>query len=99
LTQFDGYIAETYDPQGNAIQPVHLYSNGTTMTAQVQTSTFYDAFGQGGLYTAYGGGYTPADYNPVGFGGQFGYYTDDTAPCSDTATTTASPARRSCSVG
>ncbi len=74
LTQFDGYIAETYDPQGNALQPVHLYSNGTTMTAQVQTSTFYDAFGQGGLYTAYGGGYTPAVYNPVGFGGQFGYY-------------------------
>ena len=74
LTQSDGYIAETYDPQGNAIQPVHLYSGKTGNTAQAVTSSFYDAFGQGGLYDTHGGFSFPADYNPVGFGGQYGYY-------------------------
>ncbi len=74
MTNGDGYIAETYDPQGNAIQPVRFYSNGTTTTPQVAFSMAYDAFGESGIYTASGGGNIPVQYNPVGFGGQYSYY-------------------------
>ena len=65
------YTAQTYDPQGNAVEPVALTLSGA-YTVKVPTSLAFDGFG-----VARGsGGY---DFNnPVGFGGRFGYYTDST---------------------
>jgi len=48
-------------------------------TAHVTAAaTFYDVFGRFQSYPADGPGYTSTYYNPVGFGGQFGYYRDYT---------------------
>ena len=75
MTSGAGYLAELYDPQGNAVQTVHFYYNGTTTAPQVANTKVYDAFGERGGYANddYEGTYTYT-YNPVGFGGQFGYY-------------------------
>jgi len=43
-------------------------------TVCVWASASYNAFGERGIYTANGSGNISADYNPVGFGGQYGYY-------------------------
>jgi predicted Zn-dependent peptidase len=68
MTSTNGYVAETYDPQGSAIQTVHFYSSGTTTTPQVATSMAFDTLGgNSGSYSAYGDPYF--HYNPVGFGG------------------------------
>lgn len=79
------YVAETYDPQGNVVQPVALYPIGGYGTpgvgngpVRVTASTAYDAFGGSYGHTADGGGNMPAAYEPAGFGGQFGYYHDYT---------------------
>ncbi len=74
----DGYVAETYDPQGNLVQPVVLYLNqaGTADTVHIAASSAFDAFGGSRTYTADGQGFSSASYDPVAFGGQFGYYKD-----------------------
>ncbi len=82
------YVAETYDPQGNVVQPVALYPIGGYGTpgvgngpVRVTASTAYDAFGGFHGHTADGAGHDGAGnpaavYEPAGFGGQFGYYHD-----------------------
>jgi len=81
-------VAETYDPQGNVVQPVALYPIGGYGTpgvangpVRVTASTAYDAFGGFHGHTADGAGHdgaghSAAVYEPAGFGGQFGYYHD-----------------------
>lgn len=68
--------AYTYDPQGNLVQPVSLYPsgfNGPSVT--VQSSAAYDGFGGYVGHTAQG---QVDAYDPIGFGGQYGYYRDTT---------------------
>ncbi len=75
MTSGAGYLAELYDPQGNAVQTVHFHSNGTTATPQVAKTAVYDAFGERGAYANDDTGYLyTGTYNPVAFGGQYGYY-------------------------
>ena len=73
-----GYSAYTFDPQGNVVQPVTLYPGGNGLSSlRVRTSSSYDGFGLGVTAPADGSGMAdPVD--PVGFGGQFGYYHDYT---------------------
>ena len=64
--------AYTFDPQGSLAQPVTLYLPGQPPFAKVRSSSAYDAFGNSSTFTA-----DAADtYDPVGFGGQHGYYRD-----------------------
>ena len=64
--------AYTFDPQGSLAQPVTLYLPGQPPFAKVRSSSAYDAFGWNSTFTA-----GAADtYDPVGFGGQHGYYRD-----------------------
>ena len=74
-----GYSAYTYDPQGSVVQPVTLYpsASGGPPSLRVRTSSSYDGFGLGVTAPADGSGMAdPVD--PVGFGGQHGYYHDYT---------------------
>ena len=64
--------AYAFDPQGSLAQPITLYLPGQPPFAKVRSSSAYDAFGWNSTFTA-----DAADtYDPVGFGGQFGYYKD-----------------------
>jgi len=73
-----GYSAYTFDPQGNVVQPVTLYPGGNGLSSlRVRTSSSYDGFGLGVTAPADGSGMAdPVD--PIGFGGQHGYYRDYT---------------------
>ena len=61
-------VSYTYDPQGNLAQR-HLTNN------LVVDTTIYDAFG----LLVHDGGESGLYWDPVGFGGQWGYYTGETA--------------------
>ena len=73
-----GYSAYTFDPQGNVVQPVTLYPGGNGLSSlRVRTSSSYNGFGLGVTAPADGSGMAdPVD--PIGFGGQHGYYHDYT---------------------
>jgi YD repeat-containing protein len=64
--------AYTYDPQGNLVQPVTLYVPGQPPFLKVSVSAFFDGFGGHHAETADSGD----SFDPVGFGGEYGYYLD-----------------------
>jgi RHS repeat-associated protein len=71
--------AYTYDPQGNLVQPVALFPGGGPARVRVEGSAAYDGFGLPAAQKVAEGqfdGYSFA-YEPLGFGGQYGYYTDN----------------------
>ena len=69
-------LAQTYDPQGNAVEAVGR-AVGTLQGVRVSNVYAYDAFGGYRQFIADGASPSaPVSYDPVGFGGQFGYYHD-----------------------
>ncbi len=64
--------AYTFDPQGNLVQPLTLYVPGEPPFVKVRSSSSFDGFG--GNFTRVGD--SQDTFEPVGFGGQHGYYTD-----------------------
>ncbi len=66
--------AYTFDPQGNAVQPVTLNLPSSPPFLKVRASSVFEAFGLGSTFDAD----TPDTLDPIGFGGQHGYYRDYT---------------------
>ena len=65
------YDAYSYDPSGNRVQ-----RHRQTGAWAAQDTVVYDAFGQWRADVDTGTGQAETYSDPVGFGGQFGYYTD-----------------------
>ena len=64
-----------YDPQGNLVQRQTV--GGYSASVAAVDETFYEGYGALRQdYDVLRGGGTPPHKDPVGFGGQFGYYTD-----------------------
>jgi len=65
--------AYTFDPQGSAVQPVTLYLPGQPPFLKVRSSSAFDPFG---ALRATATADSADTYDPIGFGGQHGYYRD-----------------------
>jgi len=75
------YWVYLFDPQGNAIQK----QGQTNSTYPLYSVTSYDPYGARSPEVYTGGGASP-HRDPVGFGGQWGYYTDyETGPGNSVA--------------
>jgi RHS repeat-associated protein len=74
----DFYISYTYDPAGNVVERSQQYYTDNSGNPVPQSVAEYDAFGKPvvEMETVTGSPTTVNEFYAVGFGGQWGYYTD-----------------------
>ncbi len=65
-----------YDPLGNLVNRVNNESNASPFFDDIYSNAVFDAYGMGKEMQASAGQIPPIIRDAVGFGGQFGYYTD-----------------------
>jgi len=65
-----------YDPQGNLAERVNNEDNGPPFNENVYATSVFDGYGLGKEIQASNGFSPPILQRPVGFGGQFGYFTE-----------------------